>query len=51
MAIAIKSVPTLKNKVATKFVKNAESASKNRGSVDFSKEIKAANQILKKASI
>lgn len=51
MAIAIKSVPTLKNKVATKFVKNAELASKKRGTVNFSKQVKAANQILEKASI
>lgn len=51
MAIAIKSVPTLKDNVATLFVKNAKSASEKRGTVNFSKQIKTANKILQKASI
>ncbi len=49
MAIAIKSVPTLRSKAAKNFIKNAEEASKKRGSIDFSKEVKEANKILAKA--
>lgn len=49
MAIAIKSIPTLQNKAAKSFNKNAVSSSKKRESVNFSKEVSAANKILAKA--
>ncbi|MEX0810612.1 MAG: hypothetical protein WD048_00260 [Chitinophagales bacterium] len=51
MAIAIKSIPTLKDKVAKDFVKNANEATRNRASIDFSKQIQTARSILDKAKI
>ena len=51
MAIAIKSIPTLKGEAAIKFVKKAEAASKKRATIDFSKQIKIATKILKKAKL
>ncbi|MEQ9304936.1 MAG: hypothetical protein RJQ14_13590 [Marinoscillum sp.] len=51
MAIAIKSIPTLENKAAQSFVKKAESSLKKRGTVDFSKQVKSASNILAKAQI
>jgi hypothetical protein len=51
MAIAIKNIPTLKDRAAKMFVKNAESASKKKGSVNFSKQVSSANKILQKAKM
>ncbi len=51
MAIAIKSIPTLENETAQAFVKKADSAVKNRATVDFSKQVKIARAILKKANL
>lgn len=51
MAIAIKSIPTLTDKAAHTFVRKAASASKKRGSVNFSKQVSSANEILKKAGM
>lgn len=51
MAIAIRSTPVLKGKVAEKFVTEAEANLKNKGSVDFSKQLQSAKKILKKAQI
>ncbi|MHA8104824.1 hypothetical protein [Aquirufa nivalisilvae] len=51
MAIAIKSVPILKDKVARKFVNNAEKALKLRGTVDFTKQVEITNRILAKANM
>jgi len=51
MAIAIKSIPTLKDKVAEIFIKNAEASLTKKDSVNFSKQVKSANKILSKASI
>ena len=49
MAIAIKSIPTLKDKEAAAFVKKAEEAAANRGAIDFTKQIKDAQAILAKS--
>lgn len=51
MAIPIKSVPTLKGKVAELFVRNADKATKERATVDYSKQAKVCASILKKAKI
>jgi hypothetical protein len=51
MAIAIKSIPTLENKAAQAFVKNADEALKNRGTVNFAQQVKTANSILAKAKL
>ncbi|MEQ9049140.1 MAG: hypothetical protein RLP11_02470 [Marinoscillum sp.] len=51
MAIAIKSIPTLENQAAQSFVKKAESSVQKRGTVDFSKQIKSASNILAKAQL
>ena len=51
MAIAIKSIPTLTEKVAQTFVRKATAAAKKRGSVDFTKQVSSANNILKKANM
>ena len=51
MAIAIKSIPTLTEKVAKSFVLKADEANKKRGTVDFSKQNLRANNILKKAKL
>lgn len=51
MAIAIKSIPVLKDSVAKNFARNAESASKNKGSVNFSSQVSAAKKILDKAKL
>lgn len=49
MAISIKSIPTLKGKEAERFVAKANEASEERGTVDFSRQIKMCAEILKKA--
>jgi hypothetical protein len=51
MAIAIKSIPTLENKVAQAFITKAESSVKDRGTIDFSEQVKTANSILAKAQL
>ena len=51
MAIAIKSIPTLKDKEAAAFVKKAEQAVANRGTINFTKQIKDAQAILAKAKL
>ena len=51
MAIAIKSIPTLKDKEAAAFVKKAEEAAANRGTINFTKQIKDAQAILAKAKL
>jgi len=51
MAIAIRSTPVLKGTVAEKFVTEAEANLKNKGSVDFSKQLQSVKKILKKAQI
>ena len=49
MAITIKTIPTLKDKAAKSFNKNLKNNSKKRGSIDFSKQVKSANNILRKS--
>ncbi len=51
MAIAIKSIPVLKEKEAVTFTKKAAENSSKKSSVDFSKQISVANKILAKAKI
>lgn len=51
MAIAIKSIPILTDRAAQSFVRNADSASQKRGSVNFTKQVSSANKILEKAKM
>ena len=51
MAIAIKSIPTLQNEQAAAFVKKAEQAAANRGTVKFAKQVKVTNAILAKSKL
>ncbi len=51
MAIAIKSIPTLKNKDAKVFVEKALKTVAKRASVNFSKQVEASHAILKKANL
>jgi hypothetical protein len=51
MATAIKSIPTLTEKVAKTFIRKADVETKKRGSVNFSKQVSAANKILEKAKM
>ena len=51
MAITIKSIPVLTDKIAQNFVSNADNASKKRGSINFSKQVASTNKILKKAKL
>ncbi len=51
MAITIKGIPTLKDKIANEFVKKAEFATSRRASVDFKKQYNSSVSILKKAKI
>lgn len=49
MAIAIKNIPPLKGKEAKRFVDAAETAERNRATVDFSKQVLIARSILEKS--
>lgn len=51
MAIAIKSIPTLTEETAKKFIDKAESNTKNKGSIDFKKQIVAASKIIQKSAM
>jgi len=51
MAIAIKSIPTLKNETAKTFVEKAEKQVAKRATVDFSKQMKSAEAILIKSKL
>ena len=51
MAIAIKTIPTLKEKEAKAFNKKAVATFASKATVDFSKEIKSAHSILLKAQM
>lgn len=51
MAIAIKSIPILKGKVANAFIRKADAKSNKRATVDFSKQVVASNVILEKAKL
>ena len=47
MAIEIKTIPVLKGKSAKAFVKRADNNIVNKGTIDFSQQVKAAHEILK----
>lgn len=51
MAIAIKSIPVLKEKAAVTFNNKVVSNSAKRATVDFSKQAAIARKILAKATI
>jgi hypothetical protein len=51
MAIAIKSIPVLKNRAANTFTRKAASNSAKKHSVSFTKQSKTAYKILAKAKI
>lgn len=51
MALEIKAIPTLKGKEAEHFVKEADKAYRNRGKIDFSKQVKVTRAILKRANM
>lgn len=51
MAIAIKSIPTLKSRDAKTFIKKADATAKKRATVDFSKQVVASHAILEKAKL
>lgn len=51
MALVISNVPVLKGKVAEDFVRKAEKAEKERGSIDFSKQRAEMKTILAKAKL
>ena len=51
MALEIKAIPTLRGKEAERFVKEADKAYQNKGKTDFSKQVKIARAILKKANM
>jgi hypothetical protein len=51
MAIAIKSIPILKNEAAKTFDEKAKAKSGECATVDFSKQMRVAHAILKKAKL
>ncbi len=51
MAIPIRRIPILGDKVALSFIQKAEDAAKKKGTIDFSKQIRSANNILAKAQL
>lgn len=51
MALEIKAIPTLKGREAKRFVQEADKAYQNKGKTNFSKQVKIARAILKKANM
>lgn len=51
MAIAIKSIPVLRDRAASTFVAKAVSNSTKKATVNFSKQAKNTNKILAKSKI
>ncbi|UKM63886.1 hypothetical protein GSB9_00432 [Flavobacteriaceae bacterium GSB9] len=51
MAIAIKSIPVLKDKAAASFTTKITENSAKRSSIDFSKQSSVAAKILEKAKL
>lgn len=51
MAIAIKSIPVLKNSEAQLFIKKAEKSLEKKDAINFSKQVASANRILVKAKM
>jgi hypothetical protein len=50
MATKIAIIPTLYGKEAENFIKKADEAYRNKGNIDFSKQIEICNEIIKKKS-
>lgn len=51
MAIAIKSIPTLKGDAAKTFTKKADRNSQNRATVNFREHVRSTHAILEKAKM
>ncbi|MDX8341771.1 hypothetical protein SLH46_21405 [Draconibacterium sp. IB214405] len=51
MAIAIKTIPTLKEEEAKAFTVKANASYTRKATVDFSKQVKSARSILSKAKL
>lgn len=51
MALAIKSIPVLKSKAASTFVRRADANSSQKATVDFSAQVSQAAKILAKAKL
>ena len=51
MALEIKAIPTLRGKEAERFVKAADKACQSKEKTDFSKQVKVARAILRKANM
>ena len=51
MAIAIRSIPTLKDKEAKAFEKKARATISDPATVNFSKQVRASHYILQKAKM
>ena len=51
MALGIKAIPTLKGKEAERFAKEADKAYQKKEKTDFSKQVKIARAILRKANM
>lgn len=51
MAIAISNIPVLKGKEAEDFIKKAQNAEKERGTIDFSQQRFAMDKILERAEL
>lgn len=51
MAIDIKTIPVLHGEAAERFVEAAETALEKRGTIDFSKQVAKAREILKRSNL
>lgn len=51
MALEIKAIPTLTGESAERFEREAEKAYLNKNKTDFSKQVREARAILKKANM
>jgi len=51
MAVHMKSIPTLRGQVGSRFIAMSEENFRRRGSVDFSKEAANSRAILEKKSV
>ena len=51
MAIAIKTIPTLKEKEAKAFIEKASATYSKKATVNFTKQVQTASAILAKANI
>lgn len=51
MSLPISIIPTLTGKSADRFIKLADEAYKNRGTIDFTMQFKALNKILGKSTL